>query len=228
MTETAREGMRNGAREGMRKPGEPVREGAVRPPICCCIVGRQDAGKTTLLQGLVAHWAARGLRVAVLKHDGHVDAAVQAGHALGVPAAPVDDWEKPGSDTVRYAQSGAAATLVAGGGQSLLRMVRHPGTQNLDDLARGMLAWMTQVGDAPDVLAAEGWKKSDWPKVAVVRRPADVDWLQSEHLANLRAVYCGERLDDALQRVAALGRRVYHGAELTELADDILGWSASD
>lgn len=190
-------------------------------PQTVCIVGRQNAGKTTLLESLVACWSQQGLCVAVLKHDGHADVRTNT-EVPGAPGADRrrDDWEKDNSDTARYAAAGADATWVAGGGQSLLRFVRDLQVEELDQMAARLTRSLADVGQAPDVIAAEGWKHCGWPKVAVIRSVEDVDWLDTQRLANLRAVFCDARLD----RVAAVPQQVYHRADMTRLAEDILRW----
>lgn len=175
-----------------------------------CVVGRQNSGKTLLLEHLIAVWVERGVRVAVLKHDGHAD----------LSQGP-DDWEKPNGDTVRLRHAGAAVTAVAGGGQSLLRMTEDPDVQNVDDLARRTVNLVRAVGGAVDVVAAEGWKHSAWPKLVVVRSDEEVEWLKGQNLLDIRGVYAAQ----PVQKVAAFGRQVYHSADIERLAEDVLTWT---
>lgn len=199
------------ARPRLVRTADPAASSAGRRPVRLSVVGRQDAGKTTLLEVLVAHWSKLGLQVAVLKHDGHADAA---------SVTDSDDWEKPTADTRRIAKAGAAATCVSGGGQSLLRIVRDRQAHELDALADRIDNWMASLATPLDVIAAEGWKRSDWNKVVVVRRDEDVDWLRHESLAQVRAVFAAA----PLPRVAALEKQVYHYADVTRLAEDALNW----
>ncbi len=175
-----------------------------------CVVGGHNSGKTLLLERLVALWTERGIRVAVLKHDGHADLS---------PGA--DDWEKPNGDTVRLRHAGATVTAVAGGGQSLFRMTEDPVIQNVDDFARRTVNVARSAGATVDLVAAEGWKHSAWPKLVVVRSDDEVEWLRSQNLLDVRAIYAAQ----PVRKVAAFGRQVYHGADIERLAEDVLAWT---
>ena len=69
------------------------------PPILS-FVAPSGTGKTTLLENVIKDLAARGLRVAVLKHDAH---------RL--------ELDKQGKDTWRFRQAGAWRTVIAGEAQ---------------------------------------------------------------------------------------------------------------
>ncbi|WDL95469.1 molybdopterin-guanine dinucleotide biosynthesis protein B [Alicyclobacillus sp. ALC3] len=175
-----------------------------------CVVGGHNSGKTLLLERLVALWAERGMRVVVLKHDGHADLS-----------PGTDDWEKPNGDTVRLRHAGAAVTAVAGGGQSLLRLTEDLDVQNVDDFARRTVNVARSAGNVVDLVAAEGWKHSEWPKLVVVRNDEEVEWLSSQNLLDVRAVYAAK----PVRKVAAFARQVYHGADIERLAADVLAWT---
>lgn len=175
------------------------------------VIGRQNAGKTLLLEQLVAAWSERGLHVAVLKHDGHAEQLQ-------------NDWEKAGSDTARVAQAGACATMVAGGGASLLRLRDDPDTRDPDALARRVVELAAATGVQIDVVAAEGWKHSGWNMVAVIAHHDDLQWLAAEQVDHVRAIYCAE----PLAQVAASGPQVYHYPHIRRLADDMLIWQENE
>ena len=83
-----------------------------------CIVGSKNAGKTTLIERLLPELAARGRRVATIKHDAH-------------------DFEidLPGKDTWRHRQAGSGTTIIAS--SSKVAMVRLTEREaGLDDLKR--------------------------------------------------------------------------------------------
>jgi molybdopterin-guanine dinucleotide biosynthesis protein MobB len=61
------------------------------------IVGRQNSGKTHLVTRLVRHFVAQGLTVSTIKHTHH--------HAPEV--------DRPGSDSARHFEAGAAETVLA-------------------------------------------------------------------------------------------------------------------
>ncbi len=67
----------------------------VVPPVLC-VTGRSGSGKTLLLERLIPPLTARGLRVAAIKHCGHIDAAAS------------------GKDSDRLARAGADPAIAAG------------------------------------------------------------------------------------------------------------------
>jgi molybdopterin-guanine dinucleotide biosynthesis adapter protein len=140
------------------------------------VVGPQEAGKTTLIARMCAEWRKRGIHVGVLKHDGHADARGS------------DDWEKPDSDTARCAEAGAVATMVAGGGRTLLRLTRDADADNVEALCRRMADAAASSGTPLDVIVVEGYKASRLRKLVPVRRPSDVAWLKRQDVQNLYAV----------------------------------------
>ena len=60
------------------------------------IIGYSNTGKTTLIEKLIPLFAARGLRVAAIKN---------AHHGF--------DMDRPGKDSYRYREAGAAQVLIA-------------------------------------------------------------------------------------------------------------------
>jgi molybdopterin-guanine dinucleotide biosynthesis protein B len=174
-------------------------------PRILSVVGPQNAGKTTLVSRLCACWVARGLRVAVLKHDGHADERI------------ANDWEKPGSDTVRYAEAGASFTMVAGGGQTLLRAAQDPHADDVAQLCRRLALYADGQGTPLDLILVEGYKRSDLPKLVPVHRASDVEWLMREPLSNLVAVVAAP----AVYELAANKWPVYHEDDVERLCDDL-------
>jgi molybdopterin-guanine dinucleotide biosynthesis adapter protein len=117
-------------------------------PRAIAIVGFANSGKTELICRLLPRLAARGLRVAVLKHSHHPDL----------------DRVDQGKDTWRYRQAGAQAVALAAPGlvQVTRRFLGEPSLQQ----ALAMLA------AEADLIVVEGYKTGPLPKVAVLR-PAD-------------------------------------------------------
>jgi len=109
-----------------------------------CIVGRSGVGKTTLLEKLIPALKQRGYRVATIKHHAH----------------PGFEIDRPGKDTWRHAQAGSDYVVIAAPDKvaSIRRVEREP---TLDELA----ATITDV----DIILTEGYKRSDKPKIEVVR-----------------------------------------------------------
>ncbi len=105
------------------------------------VSGVKNSGKTTLITALIPLLAESGLRVAVIKHDGH----------SFVP-------EVPDTDTARHLEAGAIGTAVMD--QEKCKVVRY-GSFTEEDL-------IPLFPDA-DLILLEGFKHSIWPKVEVVR-----------------------------------------------------------
>ena len=76
---------------------------SARKPFVAAISGIKNSGKTTFLEHLVPVLRARGLRVAVIKHDGH-------------DFTP----DVPGTDSFRMRQAGADGVAVYSGHQWML------------------------------------------------------------------------------------------------------------
>jgi molybdopterin-guanine dinucleotide biosynthesis protein MobB len=108
------------------------------------IVGRSNTGKTELICRLIPRLAARGLRVAVLKHSHHPD---------------LDPGDQ-GKDTWRYRQAGAQTVALAAPG---LWHVTHvfSGEPPLEQVLPSLAA-------AADLVLVEGYKTGPLPKVAVL------------------------------------------------------------
>ncbi|MCL2373849.1 MAG: molybdopterin-guanine dinucleotide biosynthesis protein B, partial [Treponema sp.] len=111
------------------------------PVVAVC--GVKNSGKTTLLANVIPLLKARGLRVAVIKHDGH-------------------DFESdvPGTDSYRLRKAGACAAAVYSSSQYMIAADRT-GT------APDFFAPFFQ--DA-DLILLEGGKYTAYPKIEIVRR----------------------------------------------------------
>jgi molybdopterin-guanine dinucleotide biosynthesis protein MobB len=102
------------------------------------VCGLSGSGKTTLLEQLVPLLKARGLAVAVVKHDAH-----------GL------DVDRPGKDSDRLFRAGADV-LVHDPRQGLLRF--HASNLSLPQV-------IERLGGAYDVVLVEGHKGSPGPKL---------------------------------------------------------------
>ena len=110
------------------------------------IVGKKDAGKTSLVVALASEWVKRGRRVATIKHGSH-------------PA----DVDTPGTDTHRHFTEGMAEKVLMEfpGGRVLFERTKADGEP---------LALVRRyLGDA-DIVIVEGFKKSSLPKIEVHRK----------------------------------------------------------
>lgn len=105
------------------------------------ICGSKHTGKTTLIERLLPFFIAQGLRVGVIKHDGHTYAP-----------------DVPGTDSDRYFQANAEAVAVYDGEKST---VTRRGAPSAVDL----IAAFSDM----DLILIEGLKQSDYPKIEIVR-----------------------------------------------------------
>ena len=106
------------------------------------VSGVKNSGKTTLIERLIPLLAARGLRVAVIKHDGH-------------SYTP----DTPGTDSYRYFQAGACASVV----------YDHE-KYTLSQRATVDETHFLSMLPAADLILLEGFKASSYPKLEIVRR----------------------------------------------------------
>ena len=104
-------------------------------------VAYSGTGKTTLLEKLIAELKARGLRVAVIKHDAHEF-----------------DVDHEGKDSWRFTRAGADVTAIASESKAAI-MENRPVTFET------LLERITDV----DIILTEGYKHEKWPKIAVRR-----------------------------------------------------------
>jgi molybdopterin-guanine dinucleotide biosynthesis protein MobB len=95
------------------------------------IVGRKDAGKTTLTERLVRHLTAQGLAVSTLK---------RTHHAI--------DLEVPGTDSHRHRVAGARQTVLSSDARTAI----------LEEGPLDLAALLTRLAPC-DVVLAEGWKR---------------------------------------------------------------------
>jgi len=113
----------------------------VDKPVIVAVSGIKNSGKTTLIVQMLPHLNRLGLRVAVIKHDGHTF----------VP-------EVPDTDTARHLAAGAYGTAVFD--REKCKIVKY-----------GSLSEDTLIPLFPeaDLILLEGFKHSAWPKLELVR-----------------------------------------------------------
>jgi molybdopterin-guanine dinucleotide biosynthesis adapter protein len=109
------------------------------------IIGFKNAGKTSLVERLVAEITRRGFSVSTVKH---------AHHAF--------DLDRPGKDTFRHRQAGAGQVMLSTGTRwVLMTELRGADEPPLADLLARM--------DPVDLVLIEGYKRDRHPKVEVHR-----------------------------------------------------------
>ena len=111
------------------------------------VVGRSGSGKTSLLEVLIPHLGARGLAVGAVKHTSHGFLA-----------------DRPGKDSYRLYESGAAAVALISG-QQLAAFTRRSGDDSPDVSLDAALASLP--GDL-DVVLVEGFSWEPIPRFVVV------------------------------------------------------------
>ena len=117
---------------------------SLKRPAVLAVSGAHNSGKTTLLEKLIPLLRARGLKVGVIKHDGH-------------DFTP----DVPGTDSFRLREAGAEGVAVFSGSRYLL-------TEEFRLNEQDLLALFERHGY--DLVLMEGFKESGWPKIEVVRK----------------------------------------------------------
>lgn len=106
------------------------------------VTGWKNAGKTTLVERLVAAFVRRGWRVATVKH---------AHHDV--------DIDQPGTDSFRHRAAGASEVALVGGRRyAIMREQDEPGLEEV----------MARLAPA-DLVLIEGFKRDRQPKIEVHR-----------------------------------------------------------
>ena len=128
----------------MKRSKEPEADGrrdAPDLPVMVAVSGIKNSGKTTLIEGILPVLLKHGMKVAVIKHDGHEF-----------------EPDVPGTDSYRHRKAGAMGTAVFSGNRFLVAK-EVPATE------------LELAGFFPeaDLILLEGMKGSDYPKLEVVR-----------------------------------------------------------
>ncbi|MCF1707662.1 molybdopterin-guanine dinucleotide biosynthesis protein B [Tabrizicola sp. J26] len=119
------------------------------------IIGWKNAGKTSLIERLVAEITRRGYSVSTVKHVHHEV-----------------DLDQPGKDTWRHRAAGAREVVLASA-QRLALLVEHRGPE--PDLA-AVLSRLAPV----DLILVEGYKRDAHPKIEVFRHEAGHELIQPD------------------------------------------------
>ena len=126
------------------------------------VCGIKNSGKTTLIEGIIRTLTGRGLKVAVIKHDGH-------------------DFECdiPGTDSWRFVKAGACGVSVYSKSQFFIRKMReNRGPEEV------FLRSLTKAFPEADVLLIEGCKDYPFRKIEVVRSPVSEPFEELDRIAD--------------------------------------------
>ena len=108
------------------------------------LIAWSDTGKTTYLEKLIPALKKRGVRVAVIKHDGHDF-----------------DIDHEGSDSARFTRAGAD---VAG-----IFSDTHAAVMLNGPIEAEKLVFLISMSGTADLILTEGCKKGKWPKILLYR-----------------------------------------------------------
>jgi len=112
------------------------------------IIGKQNAGKTTLAVALASEFVRKGRRVMAIKHAG-----------------PPGEVDRPGTDSHRLFHEGKAERVLVAGPDLRVIFERRPDDTDPVSLAR-------QYFDGADIVIVEGFKSAPIPRIEVFRRAA--------------------------------------------------------
>ena len=156
------------------------------------VIGWKNAGKTSLMERLVAEFTARGYTVSTIKHVHH-DV----------------DLDQPGKDSHRHRAAGANEVVLAGAHRFAL-MVEHR-------TGEPPLAQVTARLAPVDLVLIEGYKRDSHPKIEVWRAEAGHDLIQTGD-PTIRAV----ATDSALPHLAVPCLDLNDTGQIADfIADDI-------
>ena len=116
------------------------------------IAGFSGSGKTTLIERVIPQLTARGLKVAVIKHTHHDF-----------------DMDRPGKDSWRAREAGAAMVLLSSDHRTALLTEHRDTPPTLADL-------LAQLPPC-DLVLVEGYKREAIPKLEVHRAETEQPWL---------------------------------------------------
>lgn len=114
-------------------------------PLCFAVSGYKNTGKTGLIEKLINEFIKDGLSVATIKHDGH------------------DVWEDvEGTDTYRFLKAGVVSSGALTDSRFVLNTKCRTQVETLIERIKSDVK--------PDVIILEGFKKSKFPKVEIVKK----------------------------------------------------------
>ena len=108
------------------------------------LIAWSDTGKTTYLENLIPALKKRGVRVAVIKHDGHDF-----------------DIDHKGTDSDRFTRAGADVSGIFSDTHAAILLNGH--------IEAEKLIFLISMSGTADLIITEGCKKGKWPKILLYR-----------------------------------------------------------
>lgn len=132
--------------------------------LALAFVGKQNSGKTTLLEKLIAELTRRGINVGTLKHHSH------AGF----------DFDIEGKDSWRHAEAGSSFTVISAPDKiAMVRTLDAPedAVQTLAAMVALSTAGEAQGTRPLDIILVEGYRHSGLPTIELFRaaNPKDAE-----------------------------------------------------
>jgi molybdopterin-guanine dinucleotide biosynthesis protein MobB len=115
-------------------------------------VGKQNSGKTTLLEKVIAALTERSFHVATIKHHSHEGF----------------DFDIEGKDSWRHRQAGSMHTIVAAPDQ-IASVRRAPGEVDAKMLVDIITFEAILLNDLPSIILVEGYRHSALPTIELFR-----------------------------------------------------------
>ncbi len=139
------------------------------PPLIA-IVGTSKTGKTTLIERLIKIFKQRGYRIGTIKH-----------HRADF------DFDLEGKDSWRHRQAGADMVFMSSPTQ-LAFIEKRRREASLEEIRQ-------QFRGKVDLVLAEGFKRSPYPKIEVYRKTKKDNCLLAQTLERLMAVVTDEAIE---------------------------------
>ena len=119
----------------------------------CAVCGVKNSGKTTLIERLIREYAARGVRIAVIKHDGHDFTC-----------------DVPGTDSSRFCEAGACGTAVFSNNRIFVHRLETAREDDREKWETEKVEELASLFPDADLILVEGLKNTALPKIEVVRK----------------------------------------------------------
>lgn len=120
--------------------------------LVCAVCGVKNSGKTTLIEKLIREYAVRGIRTAVIKHDGHDFSC-----------------DIPGTDSSRFYEAGAYGTAVFSDNRVFVHRKEIGLINDRIKWEKEKATELASMFPDADLILLEGLKNTTLPKIEVVR-----------------------------------------------------------